>query len=123
MTQEAGYALSADGKLEHRRKRIARNSCDSSCRRPKTTERNRLRPARGRVVGRGGPTHHLSSTDQSERPTSFQSFSGYGWEEATEPASNVRVYYLAGSFETYAGAGGTAARPTYGWFARLDVPA
>jgi hypothetical protein len=51
-------------------------------------------------------------------PTSFQSFSGYGWDEA---AGADRRYYLAGSFETYAGAGGTAARPTYGWYARQDV--
>src|SRR5438874_1669132 len=38
-------------------------------------------------------------------PTSFQSFSGYAWDDP--PGPSVHVYYLAGSFETYAGAGGT----------------
>jgi hypothetical protein len=51
-------------------------------------------------------------------PTSFQSFSGYAWDEQSGPD---RDYYLAGSFETYAGAGGTAAKPTYGWFAHLHI--
>ena len=57
-------------------------------------------------------------------PTSFQSFSGYAWDEPPDPDRPGRTtYYLAGSFETYAGAGGTAARPTYGWFARHQQPA
>ena len=47
----------------------------------------------------------------------IQSFSGYTWDEAAAH----HIHYLAGSFETYAGGGGTAARPTYGWFASLAV--
>ena len=54
-------------------------------------------------------------------PTSFQSFRGYGWDEDPNTTGG-KPHYLAGSFETYAGAGGTAARPSYGWFAFPGSP-
>jgi hypothetical protein len=49
-------------------------------------------------------------------PRSEQTFDGYAWDE---PAGADTDFFLAGSFETYAGGGGSAKRPTYGWFARM----
>ncbi len=51
-------------------------------------------------------------------PASFQTFSGYHWDEEK---GFGRIHYLAGSFETYAGGGGSAKRPTYGWYAQISV--
>jgi hypothetical protein len=57
-------------------------------------------------------------------PTSIQTFTGYGWDEPSEqqpsPTQFRRLeYYLAGYFETFAGGGGSALRPSYGW--RADI--
>jgi hypothetical protein len=52
------------------------------------------------------------------RQAASQSWDGYGWEQ---PIGSDVNFFLAGSFETYAGGGGSAKRPTYGWFATMHV--
>ncbi|SRR6266508_4943686 len=51
-------------------------------------------------------------------PASCQSFIGYAW---TKGSPGVTTFFLAGSFDTYAGGGGSAKRPSYGWFASVQV--
>lgn len=54
-------------------------------------------------------------------PTSYQAWDGYQWDDLNpQPGENKRSH-LAGSFETFAGAGGTAQRPTYGWYAEIEI--
>jgi hypothetical protein len=47
-----------------------------------------------------------------------QGFEGYAWDELLDP-SDVRVYYLAGSYQTFGGGGGAKDRQSFGWFAML----
>jgi hypothetical protein len=49
-----------------------------------------------------------------------QGYEGYAWDE--RPGRGLlRVYHLAGSFETLGGAEGAKDRQTFGWFATLRV--
>jgi hypothetical protein len=48
-------------------------------------------------------------------PTTFQVFTGYLMQP--QPGTGF-VVTLAGSFEAFAGSGGSARRPLYGWYAQ-----
>jgi hypothetical protein len=51
----------------------------------------------------------------------IQAFVGYHWRENVGSPSGT-TFYLAGSFDTFAGAGGKASQPAYGWFAKMQGP-
>lgn len=50
--------------------------------------------------------------------TADQAYEGYGWDELPAPGE-PRVYYLAGSYEAFAGGGGAKDRQSFGWVATL----
>lgn len=56
---------------------------------------------------------------QSNDPAQNQVFSGYFFP--TPPGDGATFYGLAGTFEAFAGTGGTAQKSSFGWFARIDV--
>lgn len=54
-------------------------------------------------------------------PAANQAYEGYAWDEPTDPGK-PRVYYLAGSYETFAAGGGAKDRQCFGGFANLRQP-
>jgi hypothetical protein len=65
-------------------------------------------------------------------PTALQVFTGYHFDAnqslfpkgpaVSPPAPPFQFRMLTGDFVAFAGGGGVASRPAYGWMARIDVP-
>jgi hypothetical protein len=57
-------------------------------------------------------------------PTSFQIYTGFLFKDTTTNSLGMPLCYqtLSGSFLTPAGAGGSATRNEYGWYAQSSIP-
>ncbi len=58
----------------------------------------------------------------ASQPNTFQVYTGYLFRNPANPQAGQNVAYtLAGSFEAFSGAGGTAQRNLFGWFAQITI--
>lgn len=62
--------------------------------------------------------------DNPSDPTSFQIYTGFLFKDTTTNSLGMPLCYqtLSGSFLTPAGAGGSATRNEYGWYAQSPIP-